>query len=131
MSSVKWREILGWNLDQLEELRFTGFTFLREGKYEKALLFFKTLVLLDPTNAYDQQTLGALYLQMGKGELALEAIDKALMLDESHEPTLLNKLKTLLLLHRKEEALTLARKLQTSADITIAGDASALLVSYS
>lgn len=131
MSEVNWREILGWNLDQLEELRLSGFAFLREGKYDKALLFFKTLCLLDPKNAYDLQTLGALYLQMGKGELALDAINKALLLEEVHEPTLLNKVKTLLLLRRNNEALEIAKKLQTSADVTIAGDATALIVAYS
>ncbi len=131
MSKVNWREMLGWSSDQLEELRFTGFTFLREGKYDKALLFFKALVVLDPTSAYDSQTLGALYLQMGKGDLALATLDDALALEPTHEPTQLNKVKTLLLLRRKQDALVLARQLEKSSDLTIAGDASALVTAYS
>jgi len=131
MAKVNWRELLGWNKEQLEELRFSGFTFLREGKYEKALLFFKTLVLLDPESAYDAQTLGALYLQMGDGERALEALNASLEIEPDHEPTLLNKVKTLLLLQRREEAFSIARQLQKSADLTISGDASALILAYS
>lgn len=131
MTKVNWREILGWNPDQLEELRFTGFTFLREGKYDKALLFFKALTVLDPSSAYDFQTLGALYLQLGKGDLALHTIQEALALDPSHEPTLLNKVKALLLVQRRHEALELAHALAKSGDLTISGDASALVAAYS
>lgn len=131
MSNVNWRELLGWSADQLEELRFTGFTFLREGKYDKALLFFKALTVIDPTSIYDTQTLGALYLQMGQGVKAIDTLNVALNLDPTHEPTKLNKVKALIMLHQTREAITLARALQKSADLTISGDASALLAAYS
>lgn len=131
MAKVNWREILGWNNDQLEELRFSGFSFLRQGHYHKALLFFEALVILDPESLYDTQTLGALYLQLEEHEKALKALDQALKLDPLHEPTLLNKAKTLLLIHRKSEAFEMIKKLEKSKDPMIAGDAGALLNVYS
>ncbi|MCH9627238.1 MAG: hypothetical protein S4CHLAM2_08730 [Chlamydiales bacterium] len=130
MTVVNWRAILGWSDEQLEELRFSGFSFLREGHYKKALLFFEALVVVDPTSTYDIQTLGALYLQIGEGEKALNGLDQALGLDPLHEPTLLNKVKALMLLNRKTEALELARTLEKSEDLTIANDATALLLAY-
>jgi Flp pilus assembly protein TadD len=130
MAKANWNEILGWTPDQLDDLRIAGFSMLREGKYEKALLFFKSLVTLAPENPYDIQTLGALYLQMGKKEEALVALNRALALEPRHEPTLLNKTKTLLQLNQKMEALELARILARSQDPSIAGDATALIISY-
>lgn len=130
MSKTNWKEILGWNEQQLDELRLSGFSFLREGKYDKALLFFQTLVILDPKNSYDAQTLGALYLQMGEKENAFKTLSQALVLDPSHEPTLLNQTKALLLLDRKAEAFRIAAQLQKSKDPHIAGDAAALLAAY-
>jgi predicted Zn-dependent protease len=130
MSDVNWREILGWTNDQLEELRFSGFSFLREGHYQKALLFFQALVILDPENAYDAQTLGAIHLQMGDGPKALQILDKALRLEPGHEPSLLNKAKALLISNQRRAAIELAFQLERSLDPAIAGDASALVFSY-
>ncbi len=130
MAIVNWRAILGWTDEQLEELRFTGFSFLREGHYKKALLFFEALVILDPLSVYDTQTLGAIYLQMGNGKKAVEVLDQALALDPLHEPTLINKVKALLAIGQKAEALALAKTLEKSEDSTIANDASALLTAY-
>ncbi len=130
MSQVNWREILGWTNEQLEELRFSGFSFLREGHYNKALIFFEALVILDPRNPYDAQTLGGLYLQIGDGDKALLALNKALDLEPTHEPSLLNKAKALLLTHQRAAALDLAHKLERSPDPSIAGDASALIFAY-
>lgn len=127
---MNWKDLLGWSLEQLEELRLVGFTFLKEGKYDDALLFFKTLILLDPSNAYDRQTLGALYLQLNDGENALKYLDEALLLDPSHNPTKLNKVKAFLILHKRNEALALARVLSRVSDLTIAGDAQALVATY-
>jgi tetratricopeptide (TPR) repeat protein len=130
MAKANWKELLGWNADQLEELRFSGFSFLREGKYDKAIIFFKALVIIDPNSIYDFQTLGALYLQIGEGEKALSALNNSLSFEPNHEPTLLNKVKALLLMQRKIEALSLARQLEKSSDPSIAGDAAALLSAY-
>jgi tetratricopeptide (TPR) repeat protein len=128
MARVNWREILGWTNEQLEELRFSGFSFLREGHYPKALLFFEALVILDPESAYDAQTLGALYLQMGENQKALKALNQALQMEPLHEPTLLNKAKALFAINQHAEAMELVKKLEQSSDPTIAGDASALFL---
>lgn len=130
MSKVNWREILGWTNDQLEELRFSGFSFLREGHYQKALLFFEALVILDPESTYDAQTLGALHLQMGNNEKALKFLNLALELDPTHEPTLLNKAKVLFSLHQRSSALEMIQKLTQSANAIIANDAAALNTIY-
>jgi tetratricopeptide (TPR) repeat protein len=130
MAKVNWREILGWTDEQLEELRFSGFSFLREGHYQKAILFFEALVILDPKSAYDAQTLGALYLQLGEGQKALNILNQALALDPLHEPTLLNKTKALIALNQRHEAVEIAKQLSQSPDATISGDAFALLSAY-
>lgn len=130
MTSVDWRSILGWSDAQLDELRMAGFSFLREGHYQRALLFFEALAILDPKSVYDIQMVGALYLQNNEGERALTFCDRALALDPLHEPTLLNKVKALLTLNRKEEALQLAHTLTSSKDSYISQDAAALLLAY-
>jgi len=131
MTQHNWLEVLGWGTEHLQGLRFAGFSLLRQGHYEPAILYFKALAILEKSNAYDQQTLGALYLQIGKNEEALEQLDRALLLDPGHEPSLLNKTKALLMMGRKPEAFMLAKKLQISSHPTIANDASALVLAYS
>lgn len=130
MALVNWRAMLGWSDEQLEELRFSGFSFLREGHYKKALTFFQALIILDPTSTYDLQTLGALYLQMNQGEKALEMLDQALALDPNHEPTQLNRVKALIMVDDAVQAMEEAKLLEKSDDATIANDASALLFAY-
>ena len=130
MAKVNWREILGWSDDQLEELRLSGFSFLREGHYQKALLFYEALVILDPSSDYDAQTLGALYLHLGEHAKAIPILEQALKLDPTHEPSLLNKAKALLMANRKFEALEIIKQLEKSADSAISGDAAALIYAY-
>ena len=67
---------------------------------------------------------------MGNGKKAVEVLDQALALDPLHEPTLINKVKALLAIGQKAEALALAKTLEKSEDSTIANDASALLTAY-
>lgn len=131
MAQVDWKKILGWSKEQCDEFRLAGFSLLREGKYNRAIIYFKALVILNPDNVYDLQTLGALHLQLGENEEALIHLNKALELDPSHEPTKLNKIKAQLLTGKKEEAFALARQLEKSPDLTIASDASALILAYS
>ncbi|WP_213318476.1 CDC27 family protein [Chlamydiifrater volucris] len=130
MIDNEWKAILGWEDDHLEELRIAGYSFLRQGHYKKALLFFEALVILDPVSAYDHQILGALYLQLGENQKALETLDKALRLKGDHLPTLINKTKALFCLNRTAEAAAIANYLKTCPDSVIANDAEALLMSY-
>ncbi|MCH9609329.1 MAG: hypothetical protein S4CHLAM45_08010 [Chlamydiales bacterium] len=131
MKKVDWTKLLGWKEDQLNEMRFSGFTFLRDGRYKQAITFFEALVLLNPNNVFDRQTLGALYLQINKNEKALHHFDKALALAGKDETTLLNKTKALVMLGRRKEAIEIAKLLQKSADPYIAGDAQALIMAHS
>lgn len=131
MSKVKWLESLGWTEEHLDDLRFAGYAYIRQGKYDIALNFFEALCVLAPASAYDHQTLGALYLQLGEAGKALKFLDIALKLEADHGPTLLNMCKALLMLGRKAEALKLAGILQNERNQSIANVAKALILAYS
>ncbi len=128
---MDWLQVLGWGKEQTEDLRFVGYSYLKQGKYEIALTFFEALVVLNPQNGYDLQTLGALYLELGRNLLALTYIERALKVDPTHFPTLLNRAKALFVLGYRKQALAQAKNLQQSPDPSIAGGASALLLAYS
>ncbi|MCB1117333.1 MAG: tetratricopeptide repeat protein [Chlamydiia bacterium] len=131
MSQINWLDTLGWNEDQLDDLRFVAYSYIKQGKYEIALSFFEALVVLSKNNAYDLQTLGALYLQMGNNVSALNYLEQALKVDPEHEPTLLNRTKSLFLLGYKRQAFDQARYLEEKAEKSIADAASALIMAYS
>ncbi|WP_201456809.1 type III secretion chaperone [Chlamydia sp. 17-3921] len=130
MLDNEWKAILGWGDQELEELRISGYSFLRQGHYNKAILFFEALVILDPLSIYDHQTLGGLYLQIGENAKALVVLDQALRMQGDHLATLLNKTKALFCLKRIDEAAAIALYLTSCPDATIADDAEALLMSY-
>lgn len=131
MSNIEWTELLGWGPDQIEDIRFAGYSFIKQGQYEKALKFFEVLAVLSEETTYDLQTLGALYLQMGNNLSALNYLERALKLDTKHEPTLLNRAKALFLLGYKRQALAQASQLERSSNSSIADQASALTLAYS
>lgn len=131
MSRINWRDKLGWTEEHLEDLRYTGYAYLRQGKYDIAISFFEALTVLDPESAYDAQTLGALYLQVNNPLKALKCFDKALKLEADHAPTLLNLCKALFMLGKKEEGLKLAEILKNEPDPHISNSARALLLAHS
>ena len=131
MSQVEWLPILGWGKEELEDLRFVGYSYIRQGKYDIATTFFEALVVLAPDSAYDLQTLGAIYLQTGNNLMALNYIEKALKRDPTHLPTLLNRTKALFSLGYKKQALAQAKELGVNADVKIADQAQALILAYS
>jgi tetratricopeptide (TPR) repeat protein len=130
MSSVNWLEILGWQQEELEDLRFVGYAYIKQGHYDIALKFFDALVILAPDSSYDLQTLGALYLQKGNNLMALNYLEKAIKLDPKHLPTLLNRTKALFFLGYRRQGAIQARILEQCADSQIAGQASALLLAF-
>lgn len=130
MSETRWAELLGWDGNDLQDLRFVGYSYIKQGHYETALKFFEALIVLDRNSAYDHQTLGAIYLEMGENNKALKMIDKALLLDPTHEPTLLNRAKALFLLGYTERAKKLAFDLTKAKNSTLAQNADALLLAY-
>ena len=131
MSRINWLQKLGWSEDQLEDLRFAGYAYLRQGKYDIAIKFFEALAALDPENAYDSQTLGALYLQIGNPQKALKWLDRALKIEADHAPTLLNLCKALFMLGKKEQGLKLAHILKNESNLNISNTAKALILAYS
>lgn len=131
MSKIDWRSKLGWNDEQLEELRFVGYAYIRQGKYDIALPLFEALCVLDPESAYDAQTLGAIYLQIGNPNKALAYFDRALKLEADHAPTLINLAKAFFMLGRKQEGLKLANILKNEPNPQIANAARALILAYS
>ena len=130
MSSVNWLELLGWEKEQLDDLRFVGYSYIRQGKYDIALSFFEALVVLAPESAYDLQTLGAIYLQTGNNLMALNYIERSLRIEPHHEPSLLNRTKALFALGYKRQGLAQAKALEKSNDQQIANHATALILSF-
>ncbi len=130
MSDVDWCEILGWDEEQIKELRYLGYSYIRQGKYDIAQSFFEALVALDPKSDYDVQTLGALFLQQGESAKALFYIDQALKLVEDDLPTRINRCKCLLTIGRLQEGLELAEELTKCDDVDVSNVASALILAY-
>lgn len=44
MGKINWRETLGWSEEILEEMRYIGFAYIRQGKYDIAIPFLKPSV---------------------------------------------------------------------------------------
>lgn len=130
MGRINWCESLGWNEEQIEELRFMGYAYIRQGKYDIAISFFEALTAVDPESVYDAQTLGALYLQLGQPNKALAVFDKALKMEADHAPTLLNLAKAFFMLGKKQEGLKLANILKDESNINISNSAKALILAY-
>ena len=130
MSDVNWLEVLDWTTEELEDLRFVGYSYLKQGKYETALTFFEALAILNPSNSYDLQTLGGLHLQENNNLMALNYIERALKLEPDHLPTKLNRAKALFALGYKRQAVRQAEELSAVDDTEIADQATALLMAY-
>ena len=131
MSAINWMDKLGWTEEHLEDLRYTGYSYIRQGKYDIALAFFEALTILDPSNAYDMETLGAIYLQMNKSDLALKQFEKTLKLESTdHSSALLNLAKTYFSMGKKEEGLKLVNMLKEDKNKTFANMAKALILAY-
>jgi tetratricopeptide (TPR) repeat protein len=130
MSDIEWSSLFGWKEAELDDLRFVGFSYIKQGKWDIALSFFEALALLAPNQLFDLQTLGALYLQKGNHFIALNYIEKALKLDPKHEPTLLNKMKTLFALGFRKQGLAQAEELSKSRDPSISSNAQAFVLAY-
>lgn len=131
MSKIDWGKELKWTSEQFEDLRYTGFAYLRQGKYDIAIAFFEALTVLDPSNPYDSQTLGALYLQVGEPQKAIKWLDQALKIEADHGPTLLNLCKALFMIGKKSEGLKLANILKNEPSLVISNTAKALILANS
>ncbi len=130
MSDINWLEILGWEKEQMDDLRYVAYTYIKQGVYDVALTFFDALTILAPLNLYDLQTVGALHLQVGNGLKALDYLDRALKLEPKHLPTQLNRAKALFMLGYKRQGLVQAMELEKAEDRSVASQASALILAY-
>lgn len=127
---INWCDVLGWGPQHLQELRFSGYIYFKEGKYEKAKTFFESLAVLDPENAYDKRMLGATYILIGDYTKAIKTLNEALELDPNHLGARLNRAKAFLFLGNIQEGLQEAQALSSCTDAEIQGDAQALLLAY-
>lgn len=130
MGKINWLKTLGWSEEELDDMRYIGYAYIRQGKYDIATSFFEALTALNPESSYDAQTIGALYLQMEQPKKALKYFERALKLEADHAPTLLNMCKALFMLNKKEEGLKLATILRNEKDPYIANVARALILAY-
>lgn len=128
--AVDWCDVLSWTEEQLQDLRVTGYSYLSQGHYQRALIFFDALVALRPDSLFDLQVLGALCLQVGDAIRALEVLERAIELDPNDLTSQLNKAKALLTLGSRKEGLILARELALAAPRPIRGYAEALVLGY-
>ena len=131
MAAIDWCEVLDWGTEQITELRVAGYEYLRQGHYQRALAYFEALVALNPTSAYDNLILGALYLQLDDPTHALERLDRALAIEPNNLSAQLNKAKALLISGVRKEGLVLAGQLTSCVDSQIKDLAEALVMAYS
>lgn len=130
MSQLDWKEILGWGNEEINDLRYVAYSYIKQGVYDIALTFFDALTVLTPPIAYDLQTVGALHLQLGNSLKALDFLDRALKLEPNHLLTQLNRAKALFMLGYKRQGLAQVLELEKSTDSGIASQAKALALSY-
>lgn len=130
MSQLNWLEVLGWGDEEINDLRYVAYSYIKQGLYDIALTFFDALAVLTRPIAYDLQTIGALHLQLGNELKALDFFDRALKLEPNHLSTQLNRAKALFLLGQKQQGEAQAVELEKCQDGAIASQASALLIAY-
>ena len=131
MAKKNWLELLNWNEENLNDLRFVGYSYIKQGHYAIALKFFENLVKVPSNpNVYDVQTLGALYLELSNNVAALHFLEKALGLEPNHEPTLLNRAKALFVLGYKRQGLSQLDLLKESENDKVRNQALAMSMSY-
>jgi len=126
---IEWCDVLGWGGEQIEDMKVAGYSYIRQGKYDIAISFFRALVILDADDLYCKQMLGGLYLQLGNASKALKILEEALKFDSLHAPTQLNRAKALLELGKTVEGLKIARILKKHENTYIADSAEALILS--
>ncbi len=127
---MNWLEILGWGEQEMGDLRYVAYSYIRQGIYDVALTFFDALAVLSPPLAYDLQTIGALHLQLGNGLKALDYLDRALKMEPDHLLTQLNRAKALFMLGYKRQGYAQALELEKCKEKEIASQASALVLAY-
>jgi|SRR3990172_6619041 len=128
---MDWKEYLEISDENLDDLRLVGYSYIKQGCFDIAIVFFDALVILNPESSYDLQTLGSLYLQKGKYVNSLKYLDKAIDLDPNNFFAMLNRARALLSIGYVKQGLNQTRSLITCKDKIIAEQATALIEAYS
>jgi predicted Zn-dependent protease len=127
---MDWLEMLDWDQNEIEDIRYAAYTYLKQGAYDVSLTFFNALSILSPDAPYDLETLGAVHLQLGSGMKALDYLDRSLKLEPENLLAKLNRAKALFMLGYKKQGLLQAQNLEKCDDPEIAMQASALVLAY-
>lgn len=127
---IDWQEVLGWGPDQINDMKFFAFSYLKQGKYDIALKIFLGIKVLAPNDNYVIKTLGSLYLVLNQAETALTYLEKAFKEEPKNSKIHLNIVQAMLDLGRNKEALEEAKKLSSTKDKAIAGKAKALIMAW-
>ncbi len=118
MEKIHWQTFLDLTPEQIGDLRLVGYHYIRQGKFDIARSFFEALAILQSQKSlqdqdpYDFQVLGGLYLQLRDTDRALRYFDRALRLDGDHPQTQINRVKSLFILKRFDEAMQAAEQLR-------------------
>jgi predicted Zn-dependent protease len=121
--------ILGWASDELLNLQFIAFSYIKQGKYAIAASILEGLQVLEPSNVYILQTLGALCIELGNPYKALDLIEKALNLDPTNELCRYNKVQALISLGLKKQAFEECEHLKLATSPNLQRKAEAILLS--
>ncbi|MBN2479734.1 MAG: tetratricopeptide repeat protein [Parachlamydiales bacterium] len=128
---MDWKSYLELSDDTLDDIRLVGYSYIKQGCFDIALDFFNALVILNPNSSYDQQTLGAIYMQKGRYLDSLKHFDQALKIEPKNYFIMLNRAKSLFSLGYIKEGLMQANELQKCLDKNISTQAKALIEAYS
>lgn len=128
--SINWKEVIGFNDEQIQNIRTAGELYRRQGHYKTALTYWRAICIFDKTSVFDQQMLGALLLEVNQAQEAVPVLEKALALQPKHYRTHLNLARALLDSGRKAEALAKAKELVLCPDALVADRASAILLAF-
>ena len=131
MINLEMLNVLGWNSDDMSNLQFVAYSYIKQGKFRFAESILEALEVLDPTNLYVLQTLGACYIETKNPYKALDSLEKALKLDPTNEMNRYNRVQALISLGLRKQALEDCETLKTSKDEFIRQKAEALLLSAS
>jgi tetratricopeptide (TPR) repeat protein len=69
----------------------TGFSLMENGKWEKAIIRFNKASVLNPSHPQSYGNMGLCYAQMGRKQDAIDAFDRAIMIDPNYEPAIVNR----------------------------------------
>ena len=127
---MDWMEFLGWEEEDLDDLRLLGYSYIQQGIYPIALTYFEALHAINPRQTYDLHTIGALHLQMGNGMKSLDFLDRALQLEPHSLDVRLNRAKALFMLGYRRQGLMQVTELENCEDPKIAAAAAALILAY-